>query len=142
MCVSIFMYEDLATNTVRRLFSENQGRESFLPPPPLPLPSASGARGLSLSSLPTTGRTHHLPSPHAVPGSAPPRGGAPRERSSGLPLPQGIVHPCAGRSCFFFPNSCPLLPSCIFRETSYTIAGHPYLVTNLNVNALKDSPLV
>lgn len=138
--VSVFVYEDWATRAAR-LFSEKQARELFLPPPPLPVSSARGARA-SLSSLQATGRTRRLPSSPVVHSWHLP--GAPCERQlRAAPAPAPRHHSSAdGWLCFFFSNSCPLLPSCVFRGTSYTTAGHPYLITNFDVNAFTDSPLV
>lgn len=141
VCVSVFVYEDWATSTVR-LFSENQARELFLPPPPLPVSSARGARGCRCPRCRPPGG--HVVSHRPPWCTARPLPGAPCERQlrAAPPPPRGIIHLRTGWLCFFFSNSCPLLPSCVFTGTSYTTGGHPYLITNFNVNAFTDSPLV
>lgn len=102
-------------------------------------PLSQGPPRLSLSFLRITRSVCSAPN---VPCSVPLHGNPLSSQVSGLHCLLGFIHLWIMIVSFFFFNSCPLSSFCIFRETSFTIGGYPYLVINLNIKAFKDSPLV
>lgn len=142
VCTYIYLYTSIRQKTpFNNSLQKTKERNSFLflLLPPLLLPTVTGAPRLSLSFLRITRSV--CSAPH-VPCSVPLHGNPLSSQVSGLLCLLGFIHLWIMIVSFFFFNSCPLSSFCIFRETSFTIGGYPYLVINLNMKAFKDSPLV